>query len=90
MATLALSAAGAAAGGALLPGVSLFGATISGAAIGQAVGAIAGSYIDQALFGSSGQSKIVEGPRLSELAVMASTEGAPSRASMAGRGLAAR
>ncbi|MEZ5923918.1 MAG: glycoside hydrolase/phage tail family protein [Hyphomicrobiaceae bacterium] len=76
MATLALSAAGAAAGGALLPGVSLFGTTVSGAAIGQAVGAIAGSYIDQALFGSSGQTRIVEGPRLSELGVMASTEGA--------------
>ena len=77
MATLALSAAGAAVGGALLPGLSLFGTTISGAAIGQAAGAIAGSYIDQALFGASGQSKVVEGPRLSELTVMASTEGAP-------------
>ncbi|MFO1169364.1 MAG: glycoside hydrolase/phage tail family protein [Hyphomicrobiaceae bacterium] len=90
MATLALSAAGAAAGGALLPGVSLFGTAISGAAIGQAVGGIAGAYIDQALFGASGQSKVVEGPRLSELSVMASTEGAPiprvyGRARLAGQ-----
>ncbi|MEM7619817.1 MAG: glycoside hydrolase/phage tail family protein [Pseudomonadota bacterium] len=77
MATLALTAAGSVAGSTLLPaGVSVLGATISGAAIGQAVGSIAGNYIDQALFGSSGQSRIVEGARLSDLQVLASTEGA--------------
>ncbi len=77
MATLALTTLGGAAGSALLPGgLSLFGATLSGAAIGQAVGAIAGNYIDEALFGSSGQSKLVEGARLNDLQVMASTEGA--------------
>lgn len=81
MATLALSAAGAAAGSALLPsGVSLLGASLTGAAIGQAVGASVGSAIDNALFGplvnGSGQSQIYEGPRWQDLKVSASTEGA--------------
>ena len=78
MATLALAAAGAAAGSALLPsGLSLLGATISGATIGAQAGALAGAYVDQALFGSSGQSRSVAGPRLSDLRVTTSTEGAP-------------
>ncbi len=76
MATLALSAAGAAIGSAVLPGVGVLGATISGAAIGQAAGALAGSFIDQALFGASGQSRVVAGPRLSDLQLMTSSEGA--------------
>ena len=71
MATLALSAVGAAVGGALLPGVGLFGA-----AIGQAAGAFAGAAIDQALFGASGRARVVEGPRLADLQVMTSSEGA--------------
>ncbi len=78
MATLALAVAGAAAGSALLPaGVTVLGATISGAAIGSQLGAFAGSYVDQALFAPSGQNRTVEGPRLSDLHVTASTEGAP-------------
>lgn len=78
MATLALAAAGAAAGSVLLPaGIGLFGATISGATIGAQVGALAGSFVDNALFGSSGASRAVEGPRLNDLHVTASTEGAP-------------
>jgi len=78
MATLVLGFAGAAAGGALLPsGAGVLGATLSGAAIGQAAGAIAGGIIDQALFGPSGQSRVVEGPRLSDFNVSSSTEGAP-------------
>lgn len=78
MATLALAAVGASVGGALLPaGVSFLGATLTGAAIGSQVGAFAGSYVDNALFGASGQSRAVEGPRLSNLQVTASTEGAP-------------
>lgn len=78
MATLALAVAGAAAGGALLPtGVSVLGMTLSGAALGSQVGAFAGSYIDNALFGSSGQRRTSEGPRLTNLHVTASTEGAP-------------
>src|SRR6185312_217201 len=68
MAALVLSFAGAGAGGAL------FGA--SGAVIGRAVGALGGGLIDNALFGSLARKKI-EGPRLSDLGVMGSTEGAP-------------
>ncbi len=78
MATLALSIAGAAAGSALLPaGLSVLGTTITGAAIGAQLGALAGSYVDQALFGSSGQTRTVEGPRLSDVHITTSTEGAP-------------
>ena len=78
MATLALGALGAAAGGALLPaGLSILGATITGAAIGSQLGALAGSQIDQALFGASGRGRQVDGPRLSDLHVTTSTEGAP-------------
>ncbi|MBU2582771.1 MAG: glycoside hydrolase TIM-barrel-like domain-containing protein [Alphaproteobacteria bacterium] len=78
MATLALSVAGAAVGSALLPtGISVLGATISGAAIGAQIGALAGSYVDQALFGTSGETRTVEGPRLRDLHVTASSEGSP-------------
>lgn len=77
MATLALGLAGGAIGGAVLPGINLFGSTLTGAAIGQAVGASVGAIIDESLFSSSGQSRVVEGPRLSDLQVMASNEGAP-------------
>ncbi|MBX6426739.1 MAG: glycoside hydrolase/phage tail family protein [Variibacter sp.] len=66
MAALVLSLAGAAAGS------SLFGPF--GAIAGRIVGAVAGSLIDQALFGGKRQ---VEGPRLADLDVMASSEGAP-------------
>ncbi|MEQ1697883.1 MAG: glycoside hydrolase/phage tail family protein [Hyphomicrobiaceae bacterium] len=77
MATLALAAVGAAVGSTLLPsGIAVLGATLTGAAIGTQIGALAGSYIDQALFGASGGSKQVQGPRLSDLHVTASTEGA--------------
>jgi len=67
MAALLLSIAGGAAGG------SLFGS--AGAIAGRLVGALAGNAIDQALFG--GRTISVEGPRLSDLDVMASTAGAP-------------
>ena len=77
MATLALAVVGAAVGGALLPaGLSVLGATLTGAALGSQVGALTGSFIDQALLGASGQ-PLQQGPRLSNLRVMASTEGAP-------------
>ncbi|HEY4140663.1 MAG TPA: glycoside hydrolase TIM-barrel-like domain-containing protein, partial [Pseudolabrys sp.] len=68
MAALALSIAGSAAGGAV------FGST--GAMAGRLVGALAGYAIDQVLFGSR-QERQVEGPRLADLEVMASTVGAP-------------
>lgn len=78
MATLALTAAGAAIGSAVLPaGVSVLGMTLSGATIGAQIGALAGSAIDASLFSTSGQTRAVQGPRLNDLKVMASTEGAP-------------
>ncbi len=66
MATLVLAAAGQALGGLLAGGV--------GAAVGQAAGAFAGYAFDNALFG---ESRTIEGPRLSELEVQSSVEGAP-------------
>jgi GTA TIM-barrel-like domain len=76
MATLALAVAGAAAGGALLPGgLSLFGVALSGAQLGSQIGALASSVIDRALL--SGHMPAQQGPRLSDLRVTASTEGAP-------------
>ena len=82
MATLVLGAVGSAVGGALLPGgVSLLGTTITGAALGSAAGALAGGFIDQALLGPlagpSGQSRLEQGPRLADLKLGASSEGAP-------------
>ncbi|MBL8564733.1 MAG: glycoside hydrolase/phage tail family protein [Hyphomicrobiaceae bacterium] len=78
MATLALAAVGAAVGSAVMPaGVTLFGATLSGAAIGSQIGAFAGSYVDQKLLATAGGSGPYHGPRLSDLHVTSSTEGAP-------------
>jgi hypothetical protein len=78
MATLALAAVGAAVGSTLLPaGVTMLGATLSGAAIGSQIGAMAGSYVDQMLLGASGTGQTVHGPRMTDLHVTASTEGAP-------------
>jgi len=68
MAALLLSVAGAAAGGAVFGPV--------GAIAGRIVGALAGNVIDHALLASN-TARAVEGPRLSDLDVMASTEGAP-------------
>ena len=81
MATLVLGAVGSAIGGALISGgLSLFGAAITGAAIGSAVGSVAGGFVDQALLGplagSSGQTGIAQGPRLFDLKLGASSEGA--------------
>lgn len=75
MATIVLSAAGSLVGNVLLPeGLSLLGTQISGAALGSAVGAGLGAYVDAKLFGptmASGQ-----GPRLTSLHVLSSSEGA--------------
>jgi hypothetical protein len=67
MAALLLSFAGMSAGSAL------FGA--GGAVAGRLIGAVAGSVIDQALFGANTR-KHTEGPRLASLDVMASSDGA--------------
>jgi len=75
MASLVLGIAGEAVGSALLgSGVSIFGATLSGAAIGGAIGAFVGSEIDAAL--SPGVHTKRQGPRLSDINIQSSTEGA--------------
>jgi hypothetical protein len=66
MATLILSTAGGALGG-------LLGGPI-GAVVGRAAGAIAGNLIDQRLFAPAPRRS--DGPRLGDLQVMGSTEGA--------------
>lgn len=81
MAALALSFAGAAAGGAI------FGP--AGAMAGRLVGALAGNLIDRSLFATH-RERTLEGPRLADLELMASTEGAPiarvyGRARLAGQ-----
>jgi hypothetical protein len=68
VAALVLSVAGAAAGNAV------FGP--AGAIAGRLIGALAGNAIDQTLFAAHSQ-RAVDGPRLADLDVMASTAGAP-------------
>jgi hypothetical protein len=67
MATVVLQYAGAALG-------TLIGGPVGGI-IGRAAGAIAGNIIDQKLFGPG--TRRTEGPRLADLRVMTSEEGAP-------------
>lgn len=76
MATLLLTAAGSAIGAAALPsGLTFLGTTIAGATIGSALGGALGNVIDQRLFGPG--ATVREGPRLKNLDVVTSTEGAP-------------
>jgi len=67
MAALVLSVAGGAAG-------AVFGP--AGAIAGRIAGALVGNFIDRSLFAQD-SSRSVQGPRLADLDVMASTEGAP-------------
>ncbi len=82
MATLVLGAVGSAVGGALLPGgLSLFGAAISGAAIGSAVGSLAGGVCRPGVARAARRAppakrSIAQGPRLFDLKLGASSEGA--------------
>ena len=76
MATLALMAVGAAVGSAALPaGAGFLGTVLTGAQIGSALGGVLGGLLDQRLLGSG--SAAVSGPRLQDLRLTASTEGAP-------------
>ncbi len=76
MATLVLGLAGQAIGQAIVgpTAFSLFGATLSGAAIGGAIGASLGNLVDSRLIG--GRTIHREGPRLAEISLQASQEGA--------------
>jgi hypothetical protein len=82
MTALLLSAAGAAAG-------AVFGPV--GAITGRLVGAVSGNLIDNSLLNRGGSiARGYEGPRLSDIEVMASTEGRRSRSSTAAPGFQAR
>ncbi|OJT96584.1 MAG: hypothetical protein BGN82_06215, partial [Alphaproteobacteria bacterium 65-7] len=71
-----MGVAGSALGGALLGGgVSLLGMGITGAQIGGAIGALAGAALDSAL--TPGREIARTSPRLSDINIQASTEGAP-------------
>jgi hypothetical protein len=67
MASLLLSFAGQSLGAAFGP---------VGAVAGRALGSLAGGVVDRALFGDASR-RHIEGPRLNDLDVMGSTEGAP-------------
>ncbi|KQT58159.1 hypothetical protein ASG52_22160 [Methylobacterium sp. Leaf456] len=69
MTTIVLQTAGEAVGNAL-------GGPIGGM-IGRIVGAAGGAALDDALFGGAGGGRFVEGPRLTDVAGLTSTEGAP-------------
>lgn len=69
MATLVLQVAGSVLGG-------MLGGPV-GAVIGRALGAAAGAGLDQSLLGGGGGTRMIEGPRLTEIEGLASTEGAP-------------
>jgi len=74
MASLVLGVAGSALGGAVLGG-SVLGGLLTGAQVGGALGALAGTAIDAAL--TPGRTVNRTGPRLSDINITASTEGAP-------------
>ena len=68
MATLVLQMAGSAVGG-------MIGGPV-GAIIGRAAGALMGNVIDGALLGQSPKTREIEGPRLNDLTIQSSSEGA--------------
>ncbi|MEI9995688.1 MAG: glycoside hydrolase/phage tail family protein [Rhizomicrobium sp.] len=74
MASLVLGVVGSGLGASLFgSGLSLFGVTLSGAQIGGAIGAYLGTQIDAAI----APGKHVDGPRLGDTQLQASSEGAP-------------
>jgi hypothetical protein len=76
MASLVLSIAGSAIGSSVLgSGFSIFGAAITGAEIGGAIGTIIGAEIDNLI--APGTHYTRKSPRLSDVNIQASTEGAP-------------
>ena len=76
MASLVLGIAGAALGPSLFgAGFSVLGATITGAEIGGAIGSFLGSEIDSLI--APGTHIARSGPRLSDINIQASSEGAP-------------
>ncbi|MFL6689725.1 MAG: hypothetical protein ACJ8IR_05995 [Alphaproteobacteria bacterium] len=82
MASLVLGIAGSAIGPSLFgAGFSMFGATITGAEIGGAIGTLIGTELDNLI--APGTHITRKSPRLSDVNIQASTEGAPIPLSMA-------
>src|ERR1043165_10081766 len=76
LASLVLGIAGSAIGPSIFgAGFSLFGATITGAEIGGALGTLVGTELDNLL--APGTHIARKSPRLSDVNIQASTEGAP-------------
>lgn len=76
MATLALGLVGTAIGASIGGGITVLGATLTAASIGGMIGATVGGYIDNMIIASLTPAIRNEGPRLQEITVMQSTEGA--------------
>lgn len=78
MASLVLGVAGAAVGSAIGGSISVLGATVTAAQIGGFVGSLAGQLIDRTLLNpAQGASYHGDGPRLSDVNITSSSEGAP-------------
>ena len=76
MATLALGLVGTAIGASIGGGITVLGATLTAASIGGMIGSTIGGYIDSMIIASLTPAIRNEGPRLQEITVMQSTEGA--------------
>lgn len=76
MASLALGLIGTAIGGAIGGGITILGATLTAASIGGLIGTTIGSYIDSMILASLQPAIRNEGPRLQEMTLMQSSEGA--------------
>lgn len=76
MATLALGLVGTAIGAGIGGGITVLGATLTSAAIGGMIGSTIGGYIDSMIISSLTPAIRNEGPRLQEVPVMQSSEGA--------------
>jgi hypothetical protein len=76
MATLALGLVGTAIGTAIGGGITILGATLTAASIGGIIGSTIGGYIDSMIIASLTPAIRNEGPRLQEMTLMQSSEGA--------------
>ena len=76
MATLALGLVGTAIGAGIGGGITVLGATLTAASIGGSIGAFVGGIVDNMIIAALTPAIRNEGPRLQEITVMQSTEGA--------------
>ena len=76
MATLALGLVGTAIGASIGGGITVLGATLTAASIGGAIGSFVGGIVDNMIIAALTPAIRNEGPRLQEITVMQSTEGA--------------